>query len=99
MLYDRFATLFESIKRNILLCIMFHRYFSFSVVFLFPLQKIKYVYTSEFKPYVVFVKPPRIEELRLTRRRAKFVCDEDSKQVRMFSVSQHAHLQPTISIY
>uniref|UniRef100_A0A3P8PZH6 Membrane protein, palmitoylated 7b (MAGUK p55 subfamily member 7) n=1 Tax=Astatotilapia calliptera TaxID=8154 RepID=A0A3P8PZH6_ASTCA len=35
-------------------------------------SKIKRVYTSEFKPYVVFVKPPRIEELRLTRRRAKF---------------------------
>uniref|UniRef100_A0A3B5B332 MAGUK p55 subfamily member 7-like n=1 Tax=Stegastes partitus TaxID=144197 RepID=A0A3B5B332_9TELE len=40
-------------------------------------SKIKRVYTSEFKPYVVFVKPPRIEELRLTRRRAKFVCDEE----------------------
>ncbi|XP_054888922.1 MAGUK p55 subfamily member 7-like isoform X2 [Poeciliopsis prolifica] len=48
-------------------------------------SKIKHVYTSEFKPYVVFVKPPRIEELRLTRRRAKFVCDEGSTQVRMFS--------------
>ncbi|XP_032422177.1 MAGUK p55 subfamily member 7-like isoform X4 [Xiphophorus hellerii] len=48
-------------------------------------SKIKHVYTSEFKPYVVFVKPPRIEELRLTRRRAKFVCDENSTQVRMFS--------------
>ncbi|XP_043991371.1 MAGUK p55 subfamily member 7-like isoform X1 [Gambusia affinis] len=48
-------------------------------------SKIKHVYTSGFKPYVVFVKPPRIEELRLTRRRAKFVCDENSTQVRMFS--------------
>ncbi|XP_021175117.2 MAGUK p55 subfamily member 7 isoform X2 [Fundulus heteroclitus] len=48
-------------------------------------SNIKHVYTSEFKPYVVFVKPPRIEELRLTRRRAKFVCEEDCKQVRMFS--------------
>ncbi|XP_076732420.1 MAGUK p55 subfamily member 7 isoform X3 [Maylandia zebra] len=49
-------------------------------------SKIKRVYTSEFKPYVVFVKPPRIEELRLTRRRAKFVCDEeDINQVRIFS--------------
>uniref|UniRef100_A0A668UPX2 Membrane protein, palmitoylated 7b (MAGUK p55 subfamily member 7) n=1 Tax=Oreochromis aureus TaxID=47969 RepID=A0A668UPX2_OREAU len=49
-------------------------------------SKIKRVYTSEFKPYVVFVKPPRIEELRLTRRRAKFVCDEeDTNQVRIFS--------------
>ncbi|XP_059200841.1 MAGUK p55 subfamily member 7-like [Centropristis striata] len=49
-------------------------------------NKIKHVYTSEFKPYVVFVKPPRIEELRLTRRRAKFICDEDDKNsVRIFS--------------
>uniref|UniRef100_A0A3B4WRY0 Membrane palmitoylated protein 7 n=1 Tax=Seriola lalandi dorsalis TaxID=1841481 RepID=A0A3B4WRY0_SERLL len=40
-------------------------------------SKIKHVYTSEFKPYVVFVKPPRIEELRLTRRRAKFISDEE----------------------
>uniref|UniRef100_A0A3Q1B559 Membrane protein, palmitoylated 7b (MAGUK p55 subfamily member 7) n=1 Tax=Amphiprion ocellaris TaxID=80972 RepID=A0A3Q1B559_AMPOC len=40
-------------------------------------SKIKRVYTSEFKPYVVFVKPPCIEELRVTRRRAKFVCDEE----------------------
>lgn len=55
-------------------------------------QKIKRVYTSEFKPYVVFVKPPRIEELRLTRRRAKFVCDEeDTNQVRIFSVRKNTH--------
>uniref|UniRef100_A0A8C5GP19 Membrane protein, palmitoylated 7b (MAGUK p55 subfamily member 7) n=1 Tax=Gouania willdenowi TaxID=441366 RepID=A0A8C5GP19_GOUWI len=39
-------------------------------------SSIKHVYTCEFKPYVVFVKPPRIEELRLTRRRAKFICDD-----------------------
>ncbi|XP_071348445.1 MAGUK p55 subfamily member 7-like isoform X2 [Trachinotus anak] len=49
-------------------------------------SKIKHVYTSEFKPYVVFVKPPRIEELRLTRRRAKFISDdEDTNPVRIFS--------------
>uniref|UniRef100_A0A3P8U6M8 Membrane protein, palmitoylated 7b (MAGUK p55 subfamily member 7) n=1 Tax=Amphiprion percula TaxID=161767 RepID=A0A3P8U6M8_AMPPE len=49
-------------------------------------SKIKRVYTSEFKPYVVFVKPPCIEELRVTRRRAKFVCDEeDANPVRIFS--------------
>uniref|UniRef100_A0A3P8UAE8 Membrane protein, palmitoylated 7b (MAGUK p55 subfamily member 7) n=1 Tax=Amphiprion percula TaxID=161767 RepID=A0A3P8UAE8_AMPPE len=42
-------------------------------------SKIKRVYTSEFKPYVVFVKPPCIEELRVTRRRAKFVCDEEDE--------------------
>ncbi|KAK2895619.1 hypothetical protein Q8A73_015107 [Channa argus] len=49
-------------------------------------SKIKHVYTSEFRPYVVFVKPPQIEELRLTRRRAKFICDEDDTNlVRIFS--------------
>ncbi|XP_054452365.1 MAGUK p55 subfamily member 7-like [Anoplopoma fimbria] len=49
-------------------------------------NKIKHVYTPEFKPYVVFVKPPRIEELRLTRRRAKFICDEEeNNSVRSFS--------------
>ncbi|XP_029309257.1 MAGUK p55 subfamily member 7-like [Cottoperca gobio] len=49
-------------------------------------NKIKHVYTSEFKPYVVFVKPPQIEELRLTRRRVKFICDVDDKNsVRIFS--------------
>ncbi|XP_013876938.1 MAGUK p55 subfamily member 7 [Austrofundulus limnaeus] len=49
-------------------------------------SKIGCVYSFEFKPYVVFVKPPRIEELRLTRRRAKFVCDEENtNQVRIFS--------------
>ncbi|XP_027140663.1 MAGUK p55 subfamily member 7 isoform X2 [Larimichthys crocea] len=48
--------------------------------------KIKHVYTFEFKPYVVFVKPPRIEELRLTRRRAKFICDDENRNsVRIFS--------------
>uniref|UniRef100_A0A672YQN0 Membrane protein, palmitoylated 7b (MAGUK p55 subfamily member 7) n=1 Tax=Sphaeramia orbicularis TaxID=375764 RepID=A0A672YQN0_9TELE len=49
-------------------------------------SKIKHVYTTEFRPYVVFVTPPRIEELRLTRRRAKFMCDEEDKNpVRIFS--------------
>ncbi|XP_053738747.1 MAGUK p55 subfamily member 7-like isoform X1 [Synchiropus splendidus] len=49
-------------------------------------SKIKHVYSSEFKPYVVFVKPPRIEELRLTRRRSKFICDDEGKSpVRDFS--------------
>ncbi|XP_026169673.1 MAGUK p55 subfamily member 7-like isoform X1 [Mastacembelus armatus] len=49
-------------------------------------SKIKHVYTSEFKPYVVFVKPPRIEELCLTRRRAKFSSnEEDTNVVRIFA--------------
>ncbi|KAM8849754.1 MAGUK p55 subfamily member 7-like isoform 2-T3 [Spinachia spinachia] len=49
-------------------------------------NKIKHVYTSEFKPYVVFVKPPSIEELRVTRRRAKSIRDEEDKNpARIFS--------------
>ncbi|XP_015813005.2 MAGUK p55 subfamily member 7 isoform X2 [Nothobranchius furzeri] len=49
-------------------------------------SKIKHLYNSKFQPYVVFVKPPGIEELRLTRRRAKFVCDEGSfNMVKIFS--------------
>ncbi|XP_056149796.1 MAGUK p55 subfamily member 7-like [Lampris incognitus] len=47
---------------------------------------IKNLYRWEFKPYVVFVKPPRIEELRLTRRRAKVTCNEAvPNPARMFS--------------
>ncbi|XP_077955393.1 MAGUK p55 subfamily member 7 [Gasterosteus aculeatus] len=49
-------------------------------------NKIKHVYTSEFKPYVVFVRPPSIEELRITRRRAKFLSDEeDENSARIFT--------------
>lgn len=37
----------------------------------------------------MFVKPPGIEELRLTRRRAKFICGEEDKgSVRVFSVRE-----------
>ncbi|KAG7262431.1 hypothetical protein CRUP_001874 [Coryphaenoides rupestris] len=45
------------------------------------------VYTAELRPYVVFVKPPRVEELRLTRRRARFLCAAEQHRgpARMFS--------------
>ncbi|XP_068605068.1 MAGUK p55 subfamily member 7-like [Brachionichthys hirsutus] len=43
-------------------------------------SKIKHVYTFEFKPYVVLVKPPRVEELRLAGRRAKFTCSEEEEE-------------------
>uniref|UniRef100_A0A3P9M5I3 Membrane protein, palmitoylated 7b (MAGUK p55 subfamily member 7) n=1 Tax=Oryzias latipes TaxID=8090 RepID=A0A3P9M5I3_ORYLA len=49
-------------------------------------SKIKFIDVSKFKPHVVFVKPPNIEELRLTRRRVKFLCDKgDPNQVRTFT--------------
>ncbi|XP_062843352.1 MAGUK p55 subfamily member 7 [Trichomycterus rosablanca] len=44
------------------------------------------LYTAEFKPYVVFVKPPAIEQLRLSRRKAKILTGlNESTAVRTFS--------------
>uniref|UniRef100_A0A674AHQ4 MAGUK p55 scaffold protein 7a n=1 Tax=Salmo trutta TaxID=8032 RepID=A0A674AHQ4_SALTR len=40
---------------------------------------IKHLRRAEFKPYVVFVKPPPIERLRETRRNAKVISDKDDK--------------------
>ncbi|KAK7945050.1 hypothetical protein WMY93_000778 [Mugilogobius chulae] len=49
-------------------------------------SNINRVCKAEYRPFVVFVKPPRIEELRLTRRRAKFICEEEEKNpVRTFT--------------
>ncbi|XP_017557947.1 MAGUK p55 subfamily member 7 isoform X1 [Pygocentrus nattereri] len=38
---------------------------------------IKILYTTEFKPYVVFVKPPAMQQLRLSRRRAKILSSRN----------------------
>ncbi|KAL1006742.1 hypothetical protein UPYG_G00076240 [Umbra pygmaea] len=40
---------------------------------------IKHLRTAEFKPYVVFVKPPSIERLRETRRNATIISGKDDK--------------------
>uniref|UniRef100_A0A3Q2CZ40 MAGUK p55 scaffold protein 7a n=1 Tax=Cyprinodon variegatus TaxID=28743 RepID=A0A3Q2CZ40_CYPVA len=40
---------------------------------------IKLLRTAEFKPFVVFVKPPPIERLRETRKNAKFLPGKDDK--------------------
>ncbi|XP_045066450.1 MAGUK p55 subfamily member 7 isoform X1 [Coregonus clupeaformis] len=40
---------------------------------------IKHLRTAEFKPYVVFVKPPPIERLRESRRNAKVISGKDDK--------------------
>ena len=74
---------------------------SLLLFFFLQSQKIKHVYTSEFKPYVVFVKPPRLEELRLTRRRAESICDKDDENpVKIFSVreTQHKHMCVTFPL-
>ncbi|XP_066573962.1 MAGUK p55 subfamily member 7 isoform X2 [Amia ocellicauda] len=40
---------------------------------------IKHLRTSEFKPYVIFVKPPPIECLRESRKNAKVISSKDDK--------------------
>uniref|UniRef100_A0A8K9UPL3 MAGUK p55 scaffold protein 7a n=1 Tax=Oncorhynchus mykiss TaxID=8022 RepID=A0A8K9UPL3_ONCMY len=40
---------------------------------------IKHLRTAEFKPYVVFVKPPPVERLRESRRNAKVISGRDDK--------------------
>ncbi|XP_067224720.1 MAGUK p55 subfamily member 7 isoform X2 [Chanodichthys erythropterus] len=40
---------------------------------------LRHLRTAEFKPYVVFVKPPSIERLRETRRNAKVISGKDDK--------------------
>uniref|UniRef100_A0A3B5AJP7 Membrane palmitoylated protein 7 n=1 Tax=Stegastes partitus TaxID=144197 RepID=A0A3B5AJP7_9TELE len=40
---------------------------------------IKHLRTAEFKPFVVFVKPPTLERLRETRKNAKIISGKDDK--------------------
>uniref|UniRef100_A0A8C6SHN2 Membrane protein, palmitoylated 7a (MAGUK p55 subfamily member 7) n=1 Tax=Neogobius melanostomus TaxID=47308 RepID=A0A8C6SHN2_9GOBI len=42
-------------------------------------HSIKHLRTSEFKPFVVFIKPPSVERLRETRKHAKFISGKDDK--------------------
>ncbi|XP_047673387.1 MAGUK p55 subfamily member 7 [Tachysurus fulvidraco] len=44
-------------------------------------QCLKHLRTAEFKPYVVFVKPPSIERLRETRKNTKTVSGKGDKDV------------------
>lgn len=51
---------------------------------------LKHLRTAEFKPFVVFVKPPVIERLRETRQNAKFMSGkEDKASARPFKVREH----------
>uniref|UniRef100_A0A3B4TG69 MAGUK p55 scaffold protein 7a n=1 Tax=Seriola dumerili TaxID=41447 RepID=A0A3B4TG69_SERDU len=55
--------------------LLLHSYlFSFVSV-----QTIKHLRTAEFKPFVVFVKPPAIERLRETRKNARIISGKDDK--------------------
>lgn len=42
-------------------------------------HSIKHLRTAEFKPFVVFIKPPSVERLRETRKHAKFISGKDDK--------------------
>ncbi|XP_072307295.1 MAGUK p55 subfamily member 7 isoform X2 [Eucyclogobius newberryi] len=42
-------------------------------------HSIKHLRTAEFKPFVVFIKPPSLERLRETRKHAKFISGKDDK--------------------
>ncbi|XP_069770620.1 MAGUK p55 subfamily member 7 isoform X1 [Narcine bancroftii] len=42
-------------------------------------QTIKHLRTLEFKPYVIFIKPPSLERLRETRKNAKIISSKDDK--------------------
>lgn len=64
-----------------------------SLFFTFSLhQTLRHLRTAEFKPYVVFVKPPSIERLRETRRNAKVISGKDDKNSsKSFSVIHTTH--------
>ncbi|KAG8443313.1 hypothetical protein GDO86_011924 [Hymenochirus boettgeri] len=42
-------------------------------------HSIKHLRTFEFKPFVIFIKPPKIERLRETRRNAKLISGKDER--------------------
>lgn len=51
----------------------------FIVLFIVSVQTIKHLRTAEFKPFVVFVKPPPIDKLRETRKNARIISGKDDK--------------------
>lgn len=55
----------------------------------FPsLQTVKHLRTLEFKPFVIFIKPPSIERLRETRKNAKIISSRDDQgAAKPFTVS------------
>ena len=61
---------------------------SYLLCFVF-LQTLKHLRTSEFKPFVVFVKPPAVDRLRETRKGARVISGKDDKgSAKPFTVSE-----------
>lgn len=49
----------------------------------------KHLRTYEFKPFVIFIKPPSLDRLRETRRNAKIISSKDDKgTAKPFTVSK-----------
>uniref|UniRef100_A0A8C5QAD9 MAGUK p55 subfamily member 7 n=1 Tax=Leptobrachium leishanense TaxID=445787 RepID=A0A8C5QAD9_9ANUR len=48
-------------------------------------HSIKHLRTFEFKPFVIFIKPPSIERLRETRRNAKVISKDDKGSTKTFT--------------
>lgn len=72
-------------KKMVPICCHFAHCMSF--FFLLSLTGIAALYTSEFKPYVVFVKPPSIDRLRLSRRNAKVLSSQNEQALtKIFTV-------------
>lgn len=52
----------------------------------------KHLRTYEFKPFVIFIKPPSLERLRETRKNAKIISSKDDKgTAKPFTVSIIRH--------
>lgn len=70
-------------------CIFFSSSSSHFSLSLSLFQIIKHLRTAEFKPFIVFVKPPSIETLRETRQNGKVVAGkDDNKLAKPFTVRE-----------
>lgn len=59
---------------------------------LFSSQTVKHLRTYEFKPFVIFIKPPSLDRLRETRKNAKIISSKDDKgTAKPFTVSIIRH--------
>jgi len=53
---------------------------------------VKHLRTYEFKPFVIFIKPPSLDRLRETRKNAKIISSKDDKgTAKPFTVSTFRH--------
>lgn len=59
----------------------------------------KHLRTYEFKPFVIFIKPPSLDRLRETRRNAKIISSKDDKgTAKPFTVSIIRHGRTWVAV-